>query len=172
MPTSITYLTIMILIPSPAFFFFGDFKTYLQSMNVRIEEWRVKRRDIEEWMKHRQLPQDLQDRVLQFNQYKWLATRGVNEEFILHSLPLDLRRAIQRHLCLGLVRRVSTTFRFYIPSMSQLTSVTNPFQTSCISYSAVTVNVLKLVACLYSCPHRYLSSLKWMINFWMQYVGV
>ncbi|KAH7681030.1 cyclic nucleotide gated channel protein [Dioscorea alata] len=84
----------------------GNFQTYLQSMNVRIEEWRVKRRDIEEWMKHRQLPQDLQERVLQFNQYKWLATRGVNEEFILDSLPLDLRRAIQRHLCLGLVRRV------------------------------------------------------------------
>ena len=111
MSTSIAYLTIMI---DPSLFFF--LKTYLQSMNVRIEEWRVKRRDIEEWMKHRQLPQDLQERVLQFNQYKWLATRGVNEEFILHSLPLDLRRDIQRHLCLGLVRRVSTAFHSHIPS--------------------------------------------------------
>lgn len=40
-------------------------------------------------------------------QYKWLATRGVEEETILHSLPSDLRRDIQRHLCLDLVRRVS-----------------------------------------------------------------
>lgn len=57
-------------------------------------------------MRHRQLPQDLQARVRRFVQYKWLATRGVNEEALLLSLPLDLRREIQHHLCLSLVRRV------------------------------------------------------------------
>lgn len=75
-------------------------------MTVRLEEWRVKRRDTEEWMRHRQLPPDLQERVRRFVQYNWLATKGVNEESILYSLPLDLRREIQRHLCLSLVRRV------------------------------------------------------------------
>ncbi|PON52032.1 Voltage dependent potassium channel [Trema orientale] len=84
----------------------GNMQTYLQSMTVRLEEWRVKRRDTEEWMRHRQLPLDLQERVRRFVQYQWLATRGVNEESILRSLPLDLRREIQRHLCLALVRRV------------------------------------------------------------------
>ncbi|XP_042499304.1 cyclic nucleotide-gated ion channel 18-like [Macadamia integrifolia] len=84
----------------------GNMQTYLASMTVRLEEWRVKRRDTEEWMKHRQLPLDLQERVRRFVQYKWLATRGVDEESILRSLPLDLRREIQRHLCLALVRRV------------------------------------------------------------------
>nr|GMC60372.1 probable cyclic nucleotide-gated ion channel 16 [Ipomoea batatas]GMD69784.1 probable cyclic nucleotide-gated ion channel 16 [Ipomoea batatas] len=81
-------------------------KSYLQSMSTRLEEWRIKRRDTEEWMSHRQLPQDLQERVRRFVQYKWLATRGVEEEEILRSLPLDIRREIQRHLCLALVRRV------------------------------------------------------------------
>lgn len=75
-------------------------------MTVRLEEWRLKRRDTEEWMRHRQLPDDLKKRVRRFVQYKWLATRGVDEESILHSLPADLRRDIQRHLCLDLVRRV------------------------------------------------------------------
>ncbi|KAH6774450.1 cyclic nucleotide-gated channel 18 [Perilla frutescens var. hirtella] len=84
----------------------GNMQTYLQSMTVRLEEWRIKRRDTEEWMRHRQLPPDLQDRVRRFEQYKWLTTRGVNEESILQSLPQDLRREIQRHLCLNLVRRV------------------------------------------------------------------
>ncbi|KAL1830531.1 hypothetical protein ACET3Z_000182 [Daucus carota] len=84
----------------------GNMQTYLQSMTVRLEEWRLKRRDTEEWMKHRQLPQHLQVRVRSFVQYKWLATRGVDEESILHSLPKDLRQDIQRHLCLDLVRRV------------------------------------------------------------------
>ncbi|EOY02348.1 hypothetical protein QUC31_018224 [Theobroma cacao] len=84
----------------------GNMQTSLQSMTVRIEEWRVKRRDTEEWMRHRQLPENLQERVRRFVQYKWLATRGVDEESILQSLPLDLRREIQRHLCISLVRRV------------------------------------------------------------------
>uniref|UniRef100_A0A803M821 Cyclic nucleotide-binding domain-containing protein n=1 Tax=Chenopodium quinoa TaxID=63459 RepID=A0A803M821_CHEQI len=81
-------------------------QTYLQSLTVRVEEWRIKRRDTEEWMRHRQLPPALQQRVHRFVQYNWLATRGVNEASILCSLPLDLRREVQRHLCLNLVRRV------------------------------------------------------------------
>ncbi|GLT85176.1 hypothetical protein SLE2022_033720 [Rubroshorea leprosula] len=84
----------------------GNMQTYLQSITVRLEEWRLKRRDTEEWMKHRQLPQDLRERVRRFVQYKWLATRGVDEESILRALPTDLRRDIQRHLCLDHVRRV------------------------------------------------------------------
>ncbi|XP_055804903.1 cyclic nucleotide-gated ion channel 18-like isoform X2 [Solanum dulcamara] len=84
----------------------GNMQTYLQSMTVKIEEWRIRKRDVEEWMRHRQLPEDLQERVRRFDQCKWLATRGVKEDVILQSLPLDLRRQIQRHLCLNLVRRV------------------------------------------------------------------
>ncbi|KAL3640127.1 Cyclic nucleotide-gated ion channel 18 [Castilleja foliolosa] len=84
----------------------GNMQTYLQSMTVRLEEWRIKRRDAEEWMRRRQLPHTLQERVRQFEQYKWHTTRGVDERSILQSLPLDLRREIQRHLCLNLVRRV------------------------------------------------------------------
>ncbi|KAK4490899.1 hypothetical protein RD792_001615 [Penstemon davidsonii] len=84
----------------------GNMQTYMQSITVRLEEWRLKRRDTEEWMRHRQLPEDLQQRVRRFTQYKWLTTRGVDEESILRALPIDLRRDIQRHLCLDLVRRV------------------------------------------------------------------
>ncbi|XP_075508622.1 cyclic nucleotide-gated ion channel 18-like [Primulina tabacum] len=84
----------------------GNMQTYLQSTTARLEEWRVKRRDTEEWMRHRQLPPELQAKVRRFVQYNWLSTRGANEEVILRSLPLDLRREIQKHLCLALVRRV------------------------------------------------------------------
>ncbi|KAL8162141.1 hypothetical protein V2J09_013630, partial [Rumex salicifolius] len=84
----------------------GNMQTYLQSLTVRLEEWRIKRRDTDEWMRHRQLPTSLQERVCKFIQYNWLTTRGVNEESILRTLPMDLRREIRRHLCLQLVRRV------------------------------------------------------------------
>ncbi|PNX94232.1 cyclic nucleotide-gated ion channel 15-like protein [Trifolium pratense] len=84
----------------------GNMQTYLQSTTVRLEEWRVKRTDTEQWMHHRQLPQELKQSVRKYDQYKWLATRGVDEESLLKGLPLDLRRDIKRHLCLELVRRV------------------------------------------------------------------
>ncbi|MBA0873455.1 hypothetical protein Goshw_002416 [Gossypium schwendimanii] len=84
----------------------GNMQTYLQSLTIRLEEMRIKRRDSEQWMHHRMLPQDLRERVRRYDQYKWLETRGVDEESLVQSLPKDLRRDIKRHLCLALVRRV------------------------------------------------------------------
>lgn len=84
----------------------GNMQTYLQSMTLRLEEMRVKRRDSEQWMHHRLLPHDLKERVRRYDQYKWLETRGVDEENLVQSLPKDLRRDIKRHLCLALVKRV------------------------------------------------------------------
>ncbi|KAK3140260.1 hypothetical protein QOZ80_5AG0398250 [Eleusine coracana subsp. coracana] len=84
----------------------GNMQTYLQSMTLRLEEMRLKRRDSEKWMRHRVLPDDLRDRVWRHNQYKWLETRGVDEDTLVRSLPKDLRRDVKRHLCLRLVRRV------------------------------------------------------------------
>ncbi|KAK8918658.1 putative cyclic nucleotide-gated ion channel 5 [Platanthera zijinensis] len=84
----------------------GNMQTYLQSLTIRLEEMRVKRRDSEQWMHHRLLPQELRERVRRYDHYKWLETRGVDEEDLVQSLPKDLRRDIKRHLCLALVRRV------------------------------------------------------------------
>ncbi|CAL5374663.1 unnamed protein product [Camellia sinensis] len=84
----------------------GNMQTYLQSLTIRLEEMRVKRRDSEQWMHHRLLPQELRERVRRYDQYKWLETRGVDEENLVQSLPKDLRRDIKRHLCLALVKRV------------------------------------------------------------------
>ncbi|KAK9168786.1 hypothetical protein Syun_000926 [Stephania yunnanensis] len=84
----------------------GNMQTFLQSTTVRLEEWRIKRTDTEQWMRHRQLPHELRQCIRRYDQYKWLATRGVDEEALLKGLPMDLRRDIKRHLCLDLVRRV------------------------------------------------------------------
>jgi len=103
-------------------------QTYLQSTTVRLEEWRVRRTDTEQWMHHRQLPPDLRQSVRKYNQYKWLATRGVDEEALLKGLPADLRRDIKRHLCLELVRRVShSLIKFYFnkPSLCPLKCISH-----------------------------------------------
>ncbi|KAG4970542.1 hypothetical protein JHK85_036963 [Glycine max] len=94
------------------FFQFGIFvdalnlETYLQSTTTRLEEWRIRRTDTERWMHHRQLPRYLKQNVRRHEQFRWVATRGVDEETILRDLPIDLRRDIKRHLCLNLVRQV------------------------------------------------------------------
>jgi cyclic nucleotide gated channel len=84
----------------------GNVQTYLQSASVRIEEMRVKRRDTEQWMAHRLLPENLKERILRHEQYRWQETRGVDEEGLLMNLPKDLRREIKRHLCLSLLKKV------------------------------------------------------------------
>ncbi|XP_031402749.1 protein CNGC15b-like isoform X2 [Punica granatum] len=84
----------------------GNMQRYLQSTTLRLEEWRIKRNDIEQWMHHRQLPLELREAVRRYDQYKWVATRGVDEESLLRGLPMELRRDVKRHLCFDLVRRV------------------------------------------------------------------
>ena len=82
-------------------------QTYLQSTTTRLEEMRVKRRDAEQWMSHRLLPDGLRERIRRYEQYKWQETRGVDEDNLVRNLPKDLRRDIKRHLCLALLMRVS-----------------------------------------------------------------
>lgn len=86
-------------------------QTYIQSINNRLDEWRVKKSDKEHWMHHRQLPQQLRESVHRYDRYKWVATYGVDEETLLSELPKGLRMQIKRHLCLNLVRRVRTPSR-------------------------------------------------------------
>ncbi|KAH0460378.1 hypothetical protein IEQ34_011041 [Dendrobium chrysotoxum] len=85
----------------------GNMQTYLQSTTVRVEEMRMKRRDSEQWMSHRLLPESLRDRIRRHEQYRWQETSGVDEESLLQNLPKDLRREVKRHLCLALLKRVA-----------------------------------------------------------------
>jgi len=72
----------------------------------------VKRRDAEQWMSHRLLPDGLRVRIRRYEQYKWQETRGVDEDNLVRNLPKDLRRDIKRHLCLALLMRVSAPVPF------------------------------------------------------------
>ncbi|XP_018718866.1 protein CNGC15b isoform X1 [Eucalyptus grandis] len=84
----------------------GNMQQYLQTTNNQLEQWRLKRTDTEQWMHHRHIPPELRESIRMYDQYKWVATRGVDEECLLKDFPMDLRRNIKRHLCFDLVRRV------------------------------------------------------------------
>ncbi|XP_027359099.1 probable cyclic nucleotide-gated ion channel 20, chloroplastic [Abrus precatorius] len=76
----------------------GNIQNFLQGLGRRRLEMQLRGRDVEQWMSHRRLPEDLRKKVRQAERYNWAATRGVNEEMLLENLPEDLQRDIRRHL--------------------------------------------------------------------------
>ncbi|OEL30636.1 putative cyclic nucleotide-gated ion channel 18 [Dichanthelium oligosanthes] len=78
----------------------GNMQTYLQSMTVRLEEWRVKRRDIKEWMRHWQLPPELQERYTR-------TVRSVTEVEAFALRAEDLKYVANRF------KRLQHAFRYY-----------------------------------------------------------
>ncbi|KAK9996715.1 hypothetical protein SO802_021401 [Lithocarpus litseifolius] len=77
----------------------GNMQNFLQALGRRRLEMSLRRRDVEQWMSHRRLPEELRRQVRQAERYNWAATRGVNEEMLLENLPENLQRDIRRHLC-------------------------------------------------------------------------
>ncbi|KAF8014585.1 hypothetical protein BT93_H0418 [Corymbia citriodora subsp. variegata] len=76
----------------------GNMQNFLQALGRRRLEMSLRRRDVEQWMSHRRLPEKLRRRVREAERYHWAATRGVNEEMLLDDFPEDLQRDIRRHL--------------------------------------------------------------------------
>jgi cyclic nucleotide gated channel len=84
----------------------GNIQVFLHSMTSKKEQSQLRIRDLEWWMRRRQLPVQLRQRVCKYERQKWAATRGIDEEATVQDLPEGLRRDIKRHLCLDLVRQV------------------------------------------------------------------
>ncbi|KAH6806759.1 cyclic nucleotide-binding transporter 1 [Perilla frutescens var. frutescens] len=76
----------------------GNMQNFLQALGRRSLEMSLRRRDVEQWMSHRRLPEALRRQVRDSERFTWAASRGVNEETLMENLPEDLQRDIRRHL--------------------------------------------------------------------------
>ncbi|KAJ9542673.1 hypothetical protein OSB04_029179 [Centaurea solstitialis] len=76
----------------------GNMQNFLQGLGRRRLEMSLRRRDMEHWMIHRHLPEELRRKIRESERYNWAATRGVNEERLMENLPEDVQRDIRRHL--------------------------------------------------------------------------
>ncbi|KAG8388504.1 hypothetical protein BUALT_Bualt02G0132500 [Buddleja alternifolia] len=76
----------------------GNMQNFLQALGRRRLEMSLRQRDVEQWMRHRRLPDELRRQVRDAERFNWAATRGVNEEKLMEDLPEDLQREIRRHL--------------------------------------------------------------------------
>lgn len=74
-------------------------------------------RDMEWWMKRRQLPSLLRQRVRHYERQNWALMGGEDEMELIKDLPEGLRRDIKRFLCLDLIRMVNHTFLLHNPRL-------------------------------------------------------
>ncbi|KAF5725388.1 hypothetical protein HS088_TW23G00110 [Tripterygium wilfordii] len=84
----------------------GNIQVFLHAIMTRKRKMQLKCRDMEWWMRRRQLPSRLIRRVRQYERQRWATMGGEDEMELIKDLPEGLRRDIKRHLCLELIKKV------------------------------------------------------------------
>ncbi|GLU01848.1 hypothetical protein SLE2022_191300 [Rubroshorea leprosula] len=84
----------------------GNIQVFLHTVMAKKRKMQLRCRDMEWWMKRRQLPSRLRHRVRQFERQKWATMGGEDEMELIQDLPEGLRRDIKRYLCLDLIKKV------------------------------------------------------------------
>ncbi|XP_058184789.1 cyclic nucleotide-gated ion channel 2-like [Rhododendron vialii] len=84
----------------------GNIQVFLHAVMAKKRKMQLRCRDMEWWMRRRQLPSQLRQRVRHFERQRWTAMGGEDEMELIKDLPEGLRRDIKRYLCLDLIRKV------------------------------------------------------------------
>ncbi|KAF5456223.1 hypothetical protein F2P56_025727 [Juglans regia] len=84
----------------------GNIQIILHTVTATKKEMQLRYRDMERWMKRRQLPSHLRRRVRHFERLRGAAMGGLDEMELIRDLPDGLRRDIKRYLCIDLVKKV------------------------------------------------------------------
>ncbi|KAK8334836.1 hypothetical protein V6Z12_A09G013000 [Gossypium hirsutum] len=84
----------------------GNIQVFLHVVMANRKKLQLRRRDIEWWMRRRQLPSGLRQRVRHFETQTWDTMGGEEEMTWIEELPDGLRRDIKRYLCLDLIKKI------------------------------------------------------------------
>ncbi|KAG6495238.1 cyclic nucleotide-gated ion channel 4-like [Zingiber officinale] len=84
----------------------GNIKVFLHATTSKKQALHSKMRSLDRWMRRRNMPVEIRQRVRQYERQRWAAMRGVDELDMTRQLPDGMRRDIKYHLCLDLVRQV------------------------------------------------------------------
>ncbi|KAL3525882.1 hypothetical protein ACH5RR_014254 [Cinchona calisaya] len=83
----------------------GNIQVFLHAVMARKRKMQIRYRDMEWWMKRRQLPFQLRQRVRHYERQRWRTMGGEDEMNLIKDLPQGLRRDIKRFLCLDLIKK-------------------------------------------------------------------
>lgn len=81
-------------------------KVFLHAVMAKKRKMQLRCRDMEWWMRRRQLPSRLRQRVRHYERQRWATMGGEDEMELIKDLPEGLRRGIKRYLCLDLIKKV------------------------------------------------------------------
>ncbi|KAL2552264.1 Cyclic nucleotide-gated ion channel 2 [Forsythia ovata] len=84
----------------------GNIQVFLHSVMAKKRKMQLRCRDMEWWMRRRQLPSQLRQRVRRYERQRWAIMGGEDEMELIKDLPEGLRRDIKRYLCLDLIKKV------------------------------------------------------------------
>ncbi|XVF58377.1 hypothetical protein PTKIN_Ptkin07bG0061800 [Pterospermum kingtungense] len=84
----------------------GNIQIFLHTVMANRKKLQLRRRDVEWWMRRRQLPSGLRQRVRHFESQTWDAIGGEEDMKWIEELPDGLRRDIKRYLCHDLIKKV------------------------------------------------------------------
>ncbi|KAG2711047.1 hypothetical protein I3843_04G053200 [Carya illinoinensis] len=84
----------------------GNIQVFLHSVMAKKRKMQLRCRDMEWWMRRRQLPSRLRQRVRHYERQRWATMGGDDEMDMIKDLPQGLRRDIKRYLCLDLIKKV------------------------------------------------------------------
>ncbi|KAI3452250.1 hypothetical protein Pfo_008915 [Paulownia fortunei] len=84
----------------------GNIQVFLHAVMAKKRKLQLRCRDMEWWMRRRQLPSQLRQRVRRYERQRWAAMGGDDEMELIKDLPEGLRRDIKRFLCLDLIKKV------------------------------------------------------------------
>lgn len=84
----------------------GNIQVFLHAVMARKRKMQLRCRDMEWWMRRRQLPSKLRQRVRHYERQSWRSMGGEDEMELIKDLPEGLRRDIKRFLCLDLIKKV------------------------------------------------------------------
>ncbi|KAK9116592.1 hypothetical protein Sjap_015539 [Stephania japonica] len=84
----------------------GNIQVFLHAVMAKKRKMQLRCRDLEWWMKRRQLPSSLRHRVRHFERQRWATMGGEDEMELIKDLPQGLRRDIKRYLCLDLIKKI------------------------------------------------------------------
>ncbi|XP_031117415.1 cyclic nucleotide-gated ion channel 2-like isoform X3 [Ipomoea triloba] len=84
----------------------GNIQVFLHAAMSKKRKMQLRCRDLEWWMRRRQLPSHLRERVQNYERYRWSTMGGQDEMKLIKDLPDGLRRDIKRYLCRHLIKKV------------------------------------------------------------------
>ncbi|KAL6139803.1 hypothetical protein ACLB2K_058104 [Fragaria x ananassa] len=84
----------------------GNIQVFLHAVMAKKRKMQLRCRDMEWWMRRRQLPSGLRRRVKHYERHRWVTMGGEDEMDLIKDLPEGLRREIKRHLCIDLIKKV------------------------------------------------------------------